>query len=107
MKEWAERFAEQLLKDNLRLEEFQVSLVGYEDFDRIIARLESLGCTVTADRRNKRLTVVCPRSGGGGSDSSDKPKGEKQFRIDKVKRPLLPGYDLSAQPKAMPTQSAT
>lgn len=75
MKEWSERFAEQLLRDNLKLEEFQVSLVGFQDFDQIIKRLEDLGCKVTVDRKRLRLTVEVPAD-----------KGEKEGLIQKLKR---------------------
>jgi len=68
MKEWAARFAEQLLKDNLQLEEFQVSLAGYEHFEEIVQKLEGLGCEVQVDRSKRRLIVTCPskRPGGAG-----------------------------------------
>lgn len=64
MKEWADRFAEQLLKDNLELEEFQVSLVGYDEYPKIIERLEGLGCKVEVDTTRGRLTVFCPQRNG-------------------------------------------
>ena len=76
MKEWAERFAEQLLRDNLKLEEFQVSLVGFQDIDKIVEHLKQLGCEVTVDRKKLRLTVVVPGGTAG-----------KEGLIQKLKRP--------------------
>lgn len=89
MKDWAARFADQLLKDNLQLEEFQVSLIEPEHFDAIVARLQEMGCEVHADKARRRLTVIVPRGGAGGGRSKDQPADTRNYRPDEGPRSFL------------------
>ena len=99
MKDWAARFADQLLKDNLQLEEFQVSLIEPEHFDAIVTRLQEMGCEVHADKSRHRLTVIVPRGGGGG-----RPKefsgDQKSYRSERLPQSVLQIHedDASARP---------
>jgi len=81
LKNWADRFAEQLLKDNLRLEEFQVVLIGDGDIDSIVSRLTELGCEVDVEKKTRRLKVVIPHGSGPIEEFKRRlAGGEKSFR---------------------------
>jgi len=79
MKEWSTRFADRLLKDNLMLEEFHVSLVGYDHFDEIVDRLRELGCQVAVDIDRRRLIVTCPQNDMANPSSVDESAYDKMI----------------------------
>jgi hypothetical protein len=62
MKQWAQRFADQLFKDNLQLVSFEVDLLDRAHVDEVASRLRELGCKVEFEDGGTRLKVDCPHS---------------------------------------------
>jgi hypothetical protein len=63
MQSYSTRLATWLLRQHLQVGEFEVSLTNADEAREVKEALELLGCQVTVQSSDRRLTVECPHDG--------------------------------------------